>query len=230
MKPRPSRAVSSRKALKAKTKAPSKSALSGPSGANDPLEILLRSYIEDFVVNNHAAKILSTGLRVLGVGLRPVIDHITFRTLKVDQRAKEFLAHGYRYDKSLGVIEYENWWAKVYRKPGYPTIFIDQAYDGPRGRESLIPGWVNAFGDKVLHHVAVLVDDIESSVYYLEKQGIAFAGSIVGEKYTDLRQIFTKPETREGKPFSVLEMAERHRGYAGFLPPQADGLMQSTRR
>lgn len=229
MKTKPRRRVSSRKLSKAKTKVPSKSALSGPSGAMDPLETLLRGYIRDFLANNHAAKILAMGLRVLGIGLRPVIDHITFRTLNVDQRAKEFLAHGYRYDRSLGVIEYENWWAKVYRKPGYPTIFIDQAYDGPRGRESLIPGWVRAFGDKVLHHVAVLVDDIESSVYYLEKQGIAFAGSIAGEKYSDLRQIFTKPEIREGKPFSVLEMAERHRGYTGFLPPQADGLMQSTR-
>jgi hypothetical protein len=26
----------------------------------------------------------------------------------------------------------------------------------------------------------------------------------------------------------VLELAERHRGYQGFSPPQADSLMKST--
>ena len=36
------------------------------------------------------------------------------------------------------------------------------------------------------------------------------------------------PETRDAEPFSVLELAERHFGFAGFAPPQADGLMQST--
>jgi hypothetical protein len=32
----------------------------------------------------------------------------------------------------------------------------------------------------------------------------------------------------DGQPFTVLELAERHRGYLGFLPPQADSLMKST--
>ena len=199
------------------------------TGPNDPLEKLLRRYIDDFISNNHAAQVIANGLRVVGVGFRPVIDHITFRTLNVEKRALEFLSFGYEYDRTLGVIEYENWWAKVYRKPGYPTIFIDQAFEGARGKGAIIPDWVNAFGDKTLHHVAVCVDDIETSIFYLEKQGVPFAGKIVGEKGTDLRQIFTQPEMRDGKPFSVIELAERHRGYSGFLPPQADGLMESTR-
>jgi hypothetical protein len=88
---------------------------------------------------------------------------------------------------------------------------------------------VNAFGDKVLHHIAIQVDDIENAIFFLEKQGVEFVGNIVGDRGTDLRQIFSKPETKNGKPYSVLELAERHRGYAGFLPPQAQGLMESTR-
>jgi hypothetical protein len=36
------------------------------------------------------------------------------------------------------------------------------------------------------------------------------------------------PEQINGKPFSVLELTERHRGYQGFSPPQANSLMQST--
>src|SRR3989338_9757575 len=199
------------------------------SGADDLTESLIRRYTDEFIQNNHAARVVKEGLRVIGIGLRPVIDHVTFRTLNVDQRAKEFLKHGFRYDEKLGVIEYENWWAKVYRKPGYPAIFIDQAFDGKRGKGSLIPDWVKSFGDRVLHHVAIQVDDIEQAVYYLEKQGVPFAGDIVGAKGSDLRQIFTKPELKNNQAFTILELTERHRGYTGFLPPQAAGLMESTR-
>jgi len=44
-----------------------------------------------------------------------------------------------------------------------------------------------------------------------------------------LRKVFTKPEIKDGYVFSVMELIERHNGYTGFLPPQADGLMESTR-
>jgi len=195
----------------------------------DPIEEMLAAYVADYVKNNKAARVVASGLQVLGIGIRPVIDHITFRTLDVDKRAQAFLDLGFVYDTKLGVIEYENWWAKVYRKPGFPAIFIDQAYDGERGSKSLIPAWVKKFGDQVLHHVAIQVDDIDQAIYFLEKQGIAFSGKVVGGRGTDLRQIFSAPEIRDGEAFSVLELAERHHGYAGFLPPQADGLMESTR-
>ena len=200
------------------------------TGANDTLEKILVQYIEDFIAHNKAAKVVADGLRVIGIGFRPIIDHITFRTLDVEERAREFLSHGYVYDSKLGIIEYDNWWAKVYHKKGYPVIFIDQAYEGVRGKGSLIPDWVKNFGDKILHHIAIQVADIENAIFFLEKQGVPFTGEIVGDRGTDLRQIFTKPEMRKGKPFSVVELTERHRGYAGFLPPQAQGLMESTRQ
>ena len=195
----------------------------------DPLEPLLRAYVAGFAEQNHAAGVIAGGLRVVGTGFWPVLDHLTFRTLDVDKRAREFLQLGYHYDAEMGVLEYNNWFAKVYRKSGYPALFIDQAYTGPRGRGSLIPDWVKAFGDKTLHHAAVRVEDIEQAVFYLEKQGVQFAGAIVGERGTDLRQIFTQPEMKKGRPFSVVELTERHRGFAGFSPPQANRLMESTR-
>lgn len=196
---------------------------------DEALDKLLKNYTDDFISKNRAAKVISDGLRVIGMGFRPVIDHLTFRTLDVDERAKEFLKYGYAYDPQLGIIEYENWWAKVYRKAGYPPLFIDQAYAGPRGKGSLIPDWVRTFGERVLHHVAIQVDDIENAIYFLEKQSIAFSGKIVGERGSDLRQIFTQPDVRNGKAFTVVELTERHHGYTGFLPPQAQGLMESTR-
>ncbi|MEE9258419.1 MAG: hypothetical protein V3U37_02650, partial [Nitrospinaceae bacterium] len=118
----------------------------------------------------------------------------------------------------------------VFRKPGYPTLFIDQAFSGERGKDSLIPEWVDAHRVRCFHHIAVLVEDIDFAIANLEKKGLNFSVNIVADPGTDLRQIFTRPEIKNDRVYSVLELIERHNGYMGFLPPQADGLMESTRR
>jgi hypothetical protein len=187
-------------------------------------------YINNFLTGNGAARKLAESLKTSGVGLMPLVDHCTLRTLDVDKRALEANDLGFQYDGAIGVLEFDKWWAKVYRKPGYPSLFIDQAFSGERGQGSLIPGWVKAHGDQCFHHIAILVEDIELAMTTLKTQNIQFSGNIVGERGTDLRQIFTQPEMRNGEVYSVLELIERHNGYAGFLPPQADGLMESTRR
>ena len=111
---------------------------------------------------------------------------------------------------------------------GYPALFVDQAYEDDRGKSSIIPGGVKTFGDEVFHHIAVRVEDIDKAVERLKKNGVVFAGKIVGAAVRQLRQIFSSPEMVDGQPFTVLELAERHRGYLGFLPPQADSLMKSS--
>ena len=189
------------------------------------LETLVNRLIKDYVSRNQAAQILHQALDDVGVGLFPVVDHITVRTLAIDQRAEEFVRLGYTYSETLN---YQDWYAKVYRAPGYPALFVDQAYEDERGKTSIIPGWVKKFGDQTLHHIAILVEDIEQAMQRLEVKGVAFAGKIVGEGGGDLRQIFTVPEKIDGEPFSVLELTERHHGFQGFSPPQADSLMQST--
>ncbi|UCD11281.1 MAG: hypothetical protein JSU88_11615 [Nitrospinaceae bacterium] len=187
------------------------------------------SYIQRFLEENQAARDLAERLRLCGVGLMPLVDHCTLRTHDVDLRARQVLGLGFRQDEALGVLEFENWWAKVYRRPGYPALFIDQAFAGERGRGSLIPQWVDAHGDQRFHHIAVLVEDIEAGIKTLKARGIECTGDIVGKRGSDLRQIFTRPEKKDGEPFTVLELIERHNGYSGFLPPQAEGLMKSTR-
>ncbi len=189
------------------------------------LEQVITDYVDEYVSRNQAAAILRDALEEFGIGMFPVLDHITVRTLAIDIRAEEFLRLGYRYSETL---EYEDWWAKVYRAPGCPALFIDQAYEGSRGQTSIIPAWVRQFGDQTLHHIAVRVTDIERSIERLSSKGLRFAGEIVGERGGDLRQIFSVPEQVEGQAFSVLELAERHRGFQGFSPPQANSLMQST--
>lgn len=189
------------------------------------LEQVIARYIDDYVARNHAANMMSQALDEIGIGLFPVVDHITIRTGSIDPRAEEFLLLGYAYAETL---EYDDWWAKVYRAPGCPALFVDQAYDGEQGKTSIIPAWVKQFGDRTLHHIAVRVADIETSIQRLTAKGILFAGQIVGERGEDLRQIFTVPEQVNGNAFSVLELAERHRGFQGFSPPHANSLMQST--
>ena len=189
------------------------------------LDALIAKMIDDYVLRNRAANMLRDSLDQAGVGFSPVADHLTLRTMDIDRRAEEFTKLGYGYSET---IEYQDWYAKVYRKVGYPALFVDQAYVDERGRTSIIPGWVNTFGDQVFHHVAVRVEDIEQAIDRLKTQGVVFTGEIVGARGGQLRQIFTAPEMVEGQPFSVLELTERHRGYQGFSPPQADSLMKST--
>ncbi|MBS0182976.1 MAG: VOC family protein [Nitrospira sp.] len=189
------------------------------------LDDLMEKMVGAYVARNRAAGVLKVMLDETGIGFSPVIDHVTIRTLDIDRGAEPFVKLGYAYDETL---QYDDWYAKVYRKVGYPALFVDQAYPDARGKTSIIPGWVNKFGDKVFHHVAVRVEDIEQAVARLQQKGVVFAGKIVGAAGGLLRQIFSAPETVDGQPFSVLELAERHRGYQGFLPPQADSLMKSS--
>jgi catechol 2,3-dioxygenase-like lactoylglutathione lyase family enzyme len=192
---------------------------------NVELDRLLSGYIEDFTRRNTAARTLKRQLDEVGVGFWPLADHLTFRTNDIDRRAEEFVRLGYQLAETL---QYDDWFAKVYRKTGYPPLFIDQAFTDARGKTSIIPGWVSQFGDRTLHHIAVRVEDIEHAMQRLKQAGVAFAGSIVGERGGQLRQIFTVPEQVNGAAFSVVELTERHQGYLGFSPPQADGLMKST--
>jgi len=189
------------------------------------LERVIGEYVSDYTSKNRAALIVRGALEEIGIGLFPVLDHITVRTLSINDRAQEFLDHGYAYSETL---EYDDWWAKVYRAPGCPALFVDQAYENARGATSIIPGWVNHFGDRTLHHIAILVEDIEAAMQRLSVKGVVFTGTIVGERGGDLRQIFSVPEQVDGQAFSVLELTERHRGFQGFSPPQANRLMQST--
>ncbi|NIQ00676.1 MAG: hypothetical protein GWM98_09995, partial [Nitrospinaceae bacterium] len=126
-----------------------------------PVDEFFSQYLEDFLAGNRAGRMIADALRDWGIGLMPLVDHCTLRTRDVDQRAREVLDFGFQYDETIGVLEFETWWAKVYRKPGYPSLFIDQAYSGERGKDSLIPAWVEAHGDQRFHHIALLVEDIE---------------------------------------------------------------------
>ncbi len=193
--------------------------------SGDELDTLLENMVEDYLASNMAARTLRDMVEDAGVGFWPVIDHLTIRTNDIDKRAEPFIALGYEYSETL---EFKDWYAKVYRKQGYPALFIDQAYPGERGASSIIPRWVETFGHDLFHHIAARVEDIEKSITVLKAHEVDFAGGIIGERGGDLRQIFSSAEVAGGSPFTVLELTERHRGYMGFSPPQADALMEAS--
>jgi len=188
-------------------------------------EPLVRDLIAEFFDSNEAGRIYVEEARRQGWPF--VIDHITIRCFDIDRRAREFLNIGYQDLQELVEYPDQGWWAKVYRKAGYPALFIDQAYSDARGAQSILPAWVQRFGDRVLHHVAVRVEKIEQVIDGLKKRGVEFSGAIAGEPGTRLRQIFTAAESRDGQPYSVLELTQR-RAYDGFYPEQANSLMQAS--
>ena len=58
---------------------------------NSAVEQFFSEYIDDFLTGNRAARGLAESLKATGVGLMPLVDHCTLRTLDVDERAKEFI-------------------------------------------------------------------------------------------------------------------------------------------
>jgi hypothetical protein len=187
--------------------------------ANTHVEEIIWSYIDRYIAGNAAAAGLRAALVELGVGLRPLLDHLSIRTTAVAERAREFEALGFLYDDHLGVIERDSWWAKVYRKPGFPAIYLDQAFNDHRGADSPIPQWVEKFTDGQLHHLAIQVDILETAIERLEGRGIRFSGEISGDRESEFRQIYTIPEVVDGVDFTVLELVERRWGYTGFISP-----------
>lgn len=187
----------------------------------------LKMNCTNYINANKSALKAVENIKRSGIGWFQQIDHVTFRTHNVKNKAKTITEFGYSH---VDTLKFKNWWGNIYALKGRPLIFIDQAYEGKKGEGSLIKEWVDEFGDQYFHHIAIRVEDIEYSVeFFKSKLQIEFSSAINGEPHANLRQIFTKPEIQNKKAFSVLELIERNNGYRGLLPPQADKLMESTR-
>ena len=194
----------------------------------DPLEKLLKEYLNNFIQNNASARTVANGLRITGPGLWPLVDHITFRAEDAVRRGEEFRALGCEADSESGSISFDTWCAEILFKKGFPAIVVEQALGGDKGKNCLIPEWIKNFSENTVHHIGLRVDDIEQAIFFLEKQGIAFSGKIMGDREAELRQVFTAPEQRDGFPHSALKLVERKPGFAGFYPPQ-DMMIEATK-
>lgn len=165
-----------------------------------------------------------------------VSDHLTVRTYNIDKAAQEYENIGFTFEERIDYRK-EGWFAKVYRHPIYGAMFVDQNYDDVPEDKKIIKKWVDKFGDKEFHHIAVRLPhgvEIEEVINALKEKGINFPGSVTGPKGSRLRQIFSQAEFIDGEPYSVLELAQRNNDpktgefYEGFINEQADSLMKDS--
>jgi len=183
------------------------------AGSSVLLEQVFKKYAEDFAQRNPAAKVLARGLSLVGVGMRPLLDHFVFCTLRPKERVQEFLDLGYEKDPAAKLFSNKGHHTEVFRKGCAPAILIKYPQDKP-GQDR-----VRELGDKDPYVLAVRVNDIEEAAFRLEKQAVAFLRPPAGKKEDSLRQIATSPEIRQGFPASYVMLVERHAGDRRFYLP-----------
>lgn len=189
--------------------------MTAASGCKDAamIEQALKQYTEGLAAENASIRVVTRGLSLVGVGLRPVLDHLIFRTVHLAERTHEFLALGYERDLKAKVLEHKGHGVEVLRKGYAPAILVEHPHE-KSGLE-----WVAHFGDQKPYAMAVQVEDIEEAAFRLEKQAVSFIRPPAGQHGDILREIAAKPEVRDGKSASHLILIERHAGDQRFYSP-----------
>ena len=93
--------------------------------ANKYIEALCTDYLKS---NISASKVVEH-IKQAGVSWFQLVDHVTFRTYNVENKANDIQGFGY---KKVETLEFQNWWGNIYYVKGSPLIFIDQSYEGEK--------------------------------------------------------------------------------------------------
>ncbi|OQA58193.1 MAG: hypothetical protein BWY42_00155 [Candidatus Omnitrophica bacterium ADurb.Bin277] len=177
------------------------------------LEQLLKKNIDAFAAVNPSAKVILRGLSLVGIGFRPVLDHLLFRTTRPSERVREFTELGYSGDPSARVMDGCGNPVSVYRCRCLPAILIEEA----RGKDSR--EWVRLFGDSSPYMLGMKVDSLEEAAFYLEKQAVRFLRPEAGKPGEEVRAIAALPVFRDGAAVNVLVLVERHAGNTNYYGP-----------
>ena len=86
--------------------------------------------VADYLATNSAARTLRDALVEADVGFWPVMDHLTIRTTDIDERAPV----GRPWLPSIQDPGVRGLVREGLPLPGYPAMFIDQAYADERGK------------------------------------------------------------------------------------------------
>lgn len=185
------------------------------SDCKDPafLEQALKQYASDLTQENRAAQVVVRGLSLVGVGIRPILDHFIFRTIHLKDRTQEFLEMGYERDLTAKILEHKGHSVEVFRKGCAPAILVEH----PHEKSGL--DWIAHFGDKKPYAMAIRVDDVEEAAFHLEKQSVGFLRPVAGKHGDTLREIAALPELKDGRNAHHLILVERHAGDARFYSP-----------
>ena len=185
------------------------------AGCKDPtlFEKILKQYAAELAQENTAARVVTRGLSLVGVGLFSILDHFIFRTVHLKDRVDEFLEMGYERDPAAKVLEHKGRSVEVFRKGCAPAILVEHPHE-KTGLE-----WITHFGDKKPYAMALRVDDIEEAAFHLEKQSVGFIRPPAGKRGETLREIAALPEIKDGKNVHHLILVERHTGDQRFYAP-----------
>ncbi|MFA5168153.1 MAG: hypothetical protein WC530_06455 [Candidatus Omnitrophota bacterium] len=185
------------------------------AGCRNPalLEQILKQYAEGLALENTAVRVVTRGLTLVGIGIRPVLDHFIFRTLRPEEKANEFLEMGYERNPASGVLEHKGHGVEIFRKDHAPAILIEH----PRKKAGM--DWVTRFGDNKPYAMALRVDNIDEAAFHMEKQSVGFIRPPAGKHGETLREIAALPEMKDGKNAHYLILVERHEGDQRFYPP-----------
>jgi hypothetical protein len=91
---------------------------------NQQVYVFFVDFISHFLSKNEATFYIANELSNFAVGLMQLIYHCILCTLDVVKRAGNLLSIGFFHDHVLITLKFYNWWAKVYRKPGYPSLYV----------------------------------------------------------------------------------------------------------
>ncbi len=177
------------------------------------LEQALKQYVAALAAENPAIRVVTRGLALIGVGVRPVLDHMIFRTVHLKERSREFLDLGYERDPAAKVIDHKGHGVEVFRKDHAPAVLVEH----PHERSGL--DWVAHFGDQRPYALAIRVEDVEEASFRLEKQCVGFLRPPAGKHGEPLREISALPAVLDGRTGSHLILVERHGGDTRFYSP-----------
>lgn len=113
--------------------------------------------------------------------------------------------------------------SRVLNLSGQPFyIFVDQGLD----EQNIISQWVQKNGSG-LHHMAYLVDDIETASKQLRQQGMRFTTEEVIDTGGGLKQLFSLPNPVTN---ILTEIIQRERSDIFFVQENVIQLIQSTEK
>jgi methylmalonyl-CoA/ethylmalonyl-CoA epimerase len=153
------------------------------------------------------------------------LDHITFRVTEV-KPVVEF------YTKTLGFHVVQNINLDFGETKAFSSvlslvgtgfyIFVDQGMDS----NNVVSKWVEKNGSG-LHHMAYLVDNIDSAAGNLKEKGMIFTTDDVVDTGGGLKQLFSTPHPVTGV---ITEIIERYKEGVFFVMGNVLKLIKSTEK
>lgn len=152
------------------------------------------------------------------------LDHIAFRVMDIDPVVNHYTKiMGFNIVQEMEMrIDGSRAKSRVLNLSGSPFyVFVDQGLD----EENIITRWVREHGPG-LHHMAYLVDDIESEAQTLKNNGLKFTTDHIIDTGGGLRQLFTLPHPITGL---ITEIIQRDKEDVFFVQENVIQLIESTK-